>query len=157
MVRLERYDPRYTAELHALKLPDEQQEFTALPGEVLVNVAEDRQRMPVVITEGGQPVGFFVLSVGPHRDKYLPEPDPAGVALGALSVDERTQGRGIGTRAMQALPAFVRRAFPDAQHVLLVVNQRNERARRVYERAGFATVAERQGGKGPQWVMRLAL
>lgn len=157
MIRLEKYAPGHTAALLALQLPEEQQEFTALPAELLASAAGDSERVPVVISEDGQAVGLFVLSVGYHRDKYLAEPDPVGVALGALSINERTQGRGVGTRAMLALPDFVRRTFPQAQHVLLVVNQRNERARRVYERAGFTVASERQGTKGPQWVMKLAL
>lgn len=56
---------------------------------------------------------------------------------------------------MRLLPAWVVNLFPAATHVLLLVNQRNGRARGVYERVGFTTVGERQGPIGPQWLMRL--
>ncbi|WP_233218800.1 GNAT family N-acetyltransferase [Deinococcus arcticus] len=95
--------------------------------------------------------------MGAHCDKYLPQPDPGAVALSALSVDAREQGRGLGTAAMRALPSFVPRHFPQARRVVLAVNQRNPAARRTYDRAGFALLGERQGPAGPQWVMTLPL
>lgn len=121
------------------------------------DVVGNPDRLAVTILENEMPVGLFVLSVGEHRDKYLTAPDATGVALGALSVDVRYQGRGIGTRAMQQLSEFVPRHFPQARHLLLVVNQRNPGARRVYEKVGFRVLSERMGRKGAQWVMRMEL
>ena len=80
------------------------------------------------------------------------------MAIRALSIDERGQGRGIGTAAMEAVPGLVRAHFPQAEYVFLVVNARNAYARRVYEKAGYAVWSQRDGGKaGPQWVMRREL
>lgn len=80
-----------------------------------------------------------------------------GVALGGLSVDISQQGQGVGTKAMNLLGAFAPRHFRQAKHVLLVVNQRNPGAKRVYEKSGFQVTGERLGGKGPQWIMTLPL
>lgn len=157
MIRLEPYSLLHFESLQALQLAPEQAEFTALPSELLPMLAGDPERLGVTILENDVPVGLFALSVGEHRDKYLPQPDPAGVALGALSLDRRCQGRGVGTAAMRQLGDLVPRHFPSAQHVLLVVNQRNPAAKRVYEKVGFVVLHERQGLKGPQWVMQLDL
>ncbi|MFC5847474.1 GNAT family N-acetyltransferase [Deinococcus petrolearius] len=157
MVRLEALAPEHLPGLLALHLPADQLAFTSHPSEVLPRVEGDPDRRAVVITAGEQAVGLFVLSVGAHRDRYLPVPDPSGVALSSLSVDARTQGRGVGTAAMRLLPMYVPQVFSGADHVLLVVNQRNAPARRVYERVGFTVTGERQGPIGPQWLMALAL
>ena len=157
MVHLEPLSPENLPGLLDLRLSSDQLAFTSHPAEILPQVEGDPDRRAVVITEGEQVVGLFVLSVGTHRDKYLPVPDPSGVALSSLSVDSRTQGRGVGTAAMRLLPAYVPQVFPGADHVLLVVNQRNAGARRVYGRVGFAVTGEREGPVGPQWLMTLAL
>ena len=93
------------------------------------------------------------------------------MALGGLSVDISQRGQGVGTKAMNLLGAFAPRHFrrdtsaatlpprhfPQAKHVLLVVNQRNPGAKRVYEKVGFQVTGERLGAKGPQWIMTLPL
>ncbi|WP_353543632.1 GNAT family N-acetyltransferase [Deinococcus xinjiangensis] len=140
-----------------MQLAPEQAEFTALPSQLLPMLEGNPERLGVTILENDVPVGLFALSVGEHRDKYLPQPDPAGVALGALSLDRRCQGRGVGSAAMRQLSDFVPRHFPSAQHVLLVVNQRNPAAKHVYEKVGFVVLREREGLRGPQWVMQLDL
>lgn len=157
MIRLTPYNPEHLNALENLQLPAEQAEFTDLPVNVLPGVLADPDSLAVTILEDDVPVGLFALSVGQHRDKYLTAPDPAGVAVRALSVDIRTQGRGVGTGAIQLLPDFVPQHFPQARHLLLVVNQRNPRAKRVYEKVGFGVTGEREGSKGPQWIMQMAL
>ncbi|CAM3572627.1 hypothetical protein [Deinococcus frigens] len=49
---------------------------------------------------------------------------------------------------MQLVPDFVSRHLPQTRRMILVVNQRNRRARRVYERAGFTVTATREGKSG---------
>ena len=144
--------------LASLHLSAGQLQFTARPEMVLAQTQGDPQRLPMVIVDEAEVVGFFALSAGPHCDKYLSVPDPQAVALSALSVDSRRQGRGVGTAAMLALPAFLARPdvaaiFPHSLRLVLVVNQRNPAARRVYERAGFGVAGEREGRIGRQWVM----
>lgn len=153
MLRLEFLADHHLDALLALELPADQVPFTTLPAELLERARGDAHLLPVVITEGGAAIGLFALATGPHRDKYLPQPDPDAVALSSLSLDERVQGRGLGTRAVQLVPDFVRQHLPHARRVILVVNRRNERAKRVYERAGFMVTATREGRIGPQWVM----
>lgn len=155
VIRLKPYTKAHWHTLKDLQLAPEQAEFTALPSQLLPMLEGNPERLGVTILENDVPVGLFALSVGEHRDKYLPQPDPAGVALGALSLDRRCQGRGVGSAAMRQLSGFVPRHFPSAQHVLLVVNQRNPAAKHVYEKVGFVVLREREGPRGPQWVMQL--
>ena len=68
------------------------------------------------------------------------------------------QGRGIGTAALRALPAYARAQDPDAARIVLTVNIVNPIAQAVYERAGFADTGElyhggRSGRSGcsPRW------
>ncbi|WP_420595486.1 GNAT family N-acetyltransferase [Deinococcus sp.] len=157
MLGLEPYQIQYAAALAQLRMTPEQQAFTVWPADILAQIAGDPERRAVVIAESGAAVGLFVLSVGAHRDKYLTQPDPDAVALSALSIDLAAQGRGIGTRAMLTLPGFMRQHYPQAKRLVLVVNQRNGPARRLYDRSGFIVVAEREGPIGRQWVMALAL
>lgn len=157
VIRLKPYTKAHWHTLKDLQLAPEQAEFTALPSQLLPMLEGNPERLGVTILENDVPVGLFALSVGEHRDKYLPQPDPAGVALGALSLDRRCQGRGVGSAAMRQLSGFVPRHFPSAQHVLLVVNQRNPAAKHVYEKVGFVVLREREGLRGPQWVMQLDL
>lgn len=157
MIELVPFSETHRANLEQLNLPAEQEEFTDLPVNLLPKVLDDPDRLAVTLLNRGQPAGLFILSVGQHRDRYLTAPDPDGVALGGLSVDISQQGQGIGPRAMNLLPDFVPQHFPSAKHVLLVVNQRNPRAKRVYEKSGFQVTGERMGSKGPQWIMHLNL
>lgn len=158
MPTLAPYQPAHLAALSTLRLPPQQEGFTAYPADLIPVTEADPDSLGVSILDGEDVVGYFVLSRGAQSDKYLPEPDPASVAIRALSIDEGCQGRGVGTAAMAQTADFARRHFPQAEYVFLVVNQRNAHARRVYEKAGFADWFVRDGGEhGPQWVMRRSL
>lgn len=156
-VTLQPVQPGHAAALRALTLPAAQADFTTHPAELLDSVSGDPQRQLITVLRGGEVAGAFVLAVGASRDRYLTAPDPDAVALSSLSVDAAQQGRGVGTAAMRALPGLVRALYPQARRVILVVNQRNPGARRVYEKAGFQVTATREGRIGPQWVMTLPL
>ncbi len=156
-VTLQSFQPGHAAALRALTLPTAQADFTTHPAELLDSVPGDPQRQLITVLRGGEVAGAFVLAVGASRDRYLTAPDPDAVALSSLSVDAAQQGRGVGTAAMRALPGLVRALYPQARRVILVVNQRNPGARRVYEKAGFQVTATREGRIGPQWVMTLPL
>ncbi|GHG23126.1 hypothetical protein CBQ26_15570 [Deinococcus indicus] len=155
--RLVPLSAHHEAALLALTLPPEQRPFTTHPADLLPDLRGDPQRRGVTILDGDEVAGLFALSSGPHCEKCLSEPDPHAVAVSSLSIDTSRQGRGVGTAAMRQLPSLVPSLFPEARRVVLVVNQRNPAARRVYEKAGFTVTGERQGPVGAQWVMTLAL
>lgn len=157
MIELRAYQPEHLPHLLAFELPEEQQVFTSSPVQVLARVKGDANRQPVTILDGDVPVGFLLLCVGEHRDKYLQEADPAAVALTALSIDPARQGQGVGFTAMRLLPGFVQGRYPGAKRLILAVNQRNPVALRLYARAGFVISHARDGPAGPQWVMECDL
>jgi ribosomal protein S18 acetylase RimI-like enzyme len=83
-----------------------------------------------VLSEGDRTVGYFVLAWGYDlewngRDAFLTE----------LFLAEDARGRGLGAAAMALVETAARAGGAHALH--LMVRHDNERAMKVYERAGF--------------------
>jgi ribosomal protein S18 acetylase RimI-like enzyme len=78
----------------------------------------------------GAPCGFILLH-------------PRGVAgspyIASVAVEEALRGQGIGTRLLECAEAHFAGA---ARHFFLCVSSFNERARRLYDRRGYAVVGE---------------
>jgi RimJ/RimL family protein N-acetyltransferase len=134
-----------------------QERFAGRPADALAAAEADPGRRPVAIVEDGAPVGFFVLHHGTSAGELAP--DERDVLLRNFFVDAAAQGRGVASRALAALPAFVRAHRPGARRVVLTVNVRNPRAIRTYRAAGFVDTGELYlgGARGPQHVFVLAL
>jgi ribosomal protein S18 acetylase RimI-like enzyme len=114
-------------------------------------------RRPVVaLDDDGEPVGFFVLDVGPGMPAVHA---PGTVGVRGLFVDARHQRRGHGVALLRALPGFVRERYPGAQRIALTVNVDNPDAVRTYRRAGFRDTGRRYrgGSLGPQHILELDL
>lgn len=81
------------------------------------------------------------------------------LGLTGYFVDQRQQGRGIGTGGVRALRDYLRREFPDAAAVVLTVNVQNSGAVKAYRRGGFVDTGDlfHGGRSGPQHVMRMGL
>jgi ribosomal protein S18 acetylase RimI-like enzyme len=80
------------------------------------------------------------LPAGPDRLSGVAIVTRIGVGVGhiaQLAVDPSMQGRGLGASLLEAACAAAERA--DCRRVTLLVGGRNERARRLYEGAGFRT------------------
>jgi RimJ/RimL family protein N-acetyltransferase len=155
-VRLAPVGPDLRERLLVLAPHPGQERFSGRIAETLPEAEADPGRRPVAILEGADPVGFFVLHRGPAGELA---PDPGDVLMRAFLVDAAAQGRGIATRALAALPAFVAEHLPGARRVVLSVNTRNPVAVRTYRRAGFADSGAlyHGGAAGPQHVLVLAL
>lgn len=102
--------------------------------------------------ESGAVAAYYTLSATslPLSDlpadetKRLPRyPVVPAVRIGRLAVDERFQGRGLGT-AMLA-DATARACKAEIAAWMLVVDAKNERAARFYERHGFRWVGGERG------------
>lgn len=155
-IRLEFYKTEYDEGLRSYYLPDEQLQFSALPGEVLTSAAGDPHRYPVVIVADTGPVGFFVLYDG--EETVLYSDNPHTIALRAFSVNHSEQGKGYAKQGLLLLPDFARKEFPLARIIGLGVNKKNIPARNLYLKCGFEDHGRTKiGPLGPQHILTLPL
>ncbi len=139
----------------ALAPTPEQQPWSGAAVETLPAAEADPGRHPfAILDEQGRAAGFFVLDEAPS-----PADPSADLVLRAFFVDRAHQRRGLGGRALTALPDLVTRRLPHARTVVLTVNVRNQVARGLYLRHGFTDDGELYlgGSAGPQHVLRLVL
>lgn len=146
--------PQWRVAVLALAPTPEQELFSGAAAQTLPAAEADPDRYPFVILEQERPAGFFVLDRTPS-----PADSAADLVLRSFFVDRAYQRRGVGGRALAALPELVDRELPGAQSVVLTVNVRNLVARRLYLRHGFTDTDRLYlgGSAGPQHVLRLAL
>ncbi|HEY5851665.1 MAG TPA: GNAT family N-acetyltransferase [Lysobacter sp.] len=103
-------------------------------------------------------VGFYRLDFAPNAVAGRPMHAPS-VGLRAFVIDQHWQGRGLGTRAMVACCADLRRRHADRALLVLTVNCNNHAAIAAYRKAGCIDTGElHQGGSaGPQHLMIIPL
>jgi ribosomal protein S18 acetylase RimI-like enzyme len=156
-VTLAAVTPQLRAAVLALAPHPTQERFSGRAAQTLPLAERDPHRLPVAVLAGDEPVGFFVLDDGPGLVSLAS--DPRAIALRAFYIDRRHQGRGAGSAALRALPAFVRAHWPQATSVVLTVNVTNPPAIRTYQRAGFRDTGrmDLRGSEGPQHVLELDL
>ncbi|MGN1399989.1 MAG: GNAT family N-acetyltransferase [Bacillus sp. (in: firmicutes)] len=154
-VLLKLYEAKYKEEVCSYVLPLGQSEFTALPYDALERFGNHPHAVGVVILHNDEAVGFFVL----HKANDAMEDGlQHQLLIRSLSINPEYQGRGFGTRAMELLPAFVRRIYPETKELFLMVNEGNKHAQKVYEKAGYIDRGmRRMGPKGWQKVLHYAL
>ncbi len=98
-------------------------------------------------------VGMFKLDPRyPERHPFAVDSD---LVLRGVLIDARHQGRGLGTRAMAALPAYAAAQYPDKNRLVLTVNLLNPAAYASYRKAGFRDEGEifTGGSRGPQHIL----
>jgi len=107
-----------------------------------------------VITLDGRIVGFFRIDPATEERKL-----PDSLEFHDFSIDAAHQGKGLGGAFFEALKPFLAERYPAFALVGLTVNCRNDRAYRLYERAGFVDTGAlyHEGRSGPQHIMRLDL
>lgn len=156
-VTLTEVTPALRAQVMALAPLAEQEPFSGAARDTLPAAELTPGRTAIVALAEGVPFGFLMLDVGPEVQAYAPGPGVVGVR--GVYVDAASQGRGLGTAMLRALPAFARERHPGATHLALTVNTSNPRAIRAYLRAGFADTGRLYyGGRlGPQHVLEQPL
>jgi GNAT superfamily N-acetyltransferase len=149
--------PELRARVLALAPLPEQEPFSGAARDTLPVAERTPGRVPVVACADGEPFGYLMLDQGPEVAAYAPGEDVVGVR--GVYVDAASQGRGLGTAMLRALPAFAGALYPAARRLSLTVNVSNSPAVRVYLRAGFADTGRRyHGGRlGAQYVLEVAL
>ena len=156
-VTLSEVTPVLRARVLALAPLPEQEPFSGAARDTLPVAEVTPGRVGVVALLDGEPFGYLMLDVGPEVRTYAPGDGVVGVR--GVYVDAASQGRGLGTAMLRALPAFARERYPEATRLALTVNVSNLHAIRAYLRAGFVDTGRMyHGGRlGPQHVLELPL
>lgn len=153
----DQHEEQFRDQLLSFQLPAEQEQFTGLPEETLLELREDTGKAGVVIAHEERAVGFFILHTGEGISNFYQDYEGT-VLLRAFLMDYASQGRGFAKEAMALLPDFVSRHYPEARQMLLAVNERNTAASQLYLRAGFQDHGlRRSGSKGTQLILQYAL
>jgi RimJ/RimL family protein N-acetyltransferase len=152
-VELQRYKPEYFELLIEFKLPKEQEQFTALPIEML---EETPVKHPIVIVSHNEPVGFFVLHSSDRVKEYSDNTN--AMLLTAFSINHNQQGKGFAQEGMKLIQGFVNQEFPKCKEIVLAVNKRNIAAQKLYSKVGFNDTGRRRMGKiGEQLILQLSV
>lgn len=152
VISLSVYKEEHYAELVSFELPGDQKSFTSLPEEVLETALQDVNRIPVVILKDVTPIGFFVLHK--HSEYASKVGNVDAILVRAFSINFEYQGKGYAKEAMNRLPGFVHSLFSEVNEIFLAVNEKNDAARKLYEKAGFTDRGFRiEGPQGLQIIM----
>ncbi|WP_106767104.1 GNAT family N-acetyltransferase [Paenibacillus faecalis] len=152
-VEMKMFSDEHLEVLHSFELPEEQEQFTALPSEMLEG-AEGQHR--IVIVSDHEPVGFFLLHSTERVKEY--SNNPKAMLLTALSINHVKQGKGYAKQGMLLLSDFVKSEFPNCDEIVLAVNHKNLPAQRLYSRVCFVDTGKRKMGPlGEQFIMKLSL
>lgn len=100
------YEPKYHKEVEEFELSERQMIYSSLPKQVLDDALKDKDRIAnIAINQKGEVVGFFVLHQYYQHEGYdTPE---HVVYVRSLSINEKFQGNGYGTKIMMNLPNYV--------------------------------------------------
>lgn len=152
-VELVHFSKDYENELNSFELPEEQEQFTALPKKI-TEVADGQYR--IVILSEHEPVGFFLLHATVRVKEY--SDNPRAMLLTAFSINHAHQGKGNAKQGMLLLCEFVQNEFPDCNEIVLAVNHKNIPAQKLYLKVGFQDTERRKIGRiGEQYIMALSL
>ena len=101
------FEEKYREAVNEFKLSERQQIYSSLPKTVLDDALNDENRVAnIAMNQEGQVVGFFVLHQYYQHEGYdTPE---NVVYVRSLSVNEKYQGHGYGTKMMMFLPQYAR-------------------------------------------------
>ncbi|SFK69988.1 GNAT family N-acetyltransferase [Salinicoccus halodurans] len=139
------YQEEDRGNLKAFELSEKQQVYSSLPMDVLDDALKDPYRTPCVVqNEDQEIVGFFVLHKYYQHEGY--DTPHEVVYIRSLSINEKLQGRGYGTKVAMALPQYVQGKYEALDHLYLVVDAENQAAWSLYERAGFMHTATKEDG-----------
>ena len=98
----------------------------------------------------GQPVGFLQTEEVGAGHEFAPWAAPVGEswALDLLIGEATLTGWGLGPRLIQAFAEHWRARRPELRRLVIDPDERNVRARRAYEKAGFVAAGVLDEGDG---------
>lgn len=114
-------------------------------GQVLVAVAQQPANGQGSSAPGGRIVGTIMLQAWPHAGPTVLGPDEAEIR--ALAVRPEVQGGGIGELLLRRV--IERAAEIGVRHLVLCTEPEMRAAHKLYERAGFVRLHERDWSPAP--------
>jgi len=123
----------------ALRVAPGQEQFVASVEQSFRDAVIDARARPRywTVNHGDEVVGFVMISDGIPAEELASEPDLIGpYFLWRLLIDERSQRRGFGTAALDAIVAYVR-TRPGAEALYVSAGQGEGSPQPFYERYGF--------------------
>ena len=149
------YDKKYFEVLNKIRLSEEQSRFTQSPGEAIDTLSDPNRRLILILCDDVC-VGYFILhkNDGPAKFGF----DNHALLIRSLAVNPSEQGKGLAFKGMSALPKFVETHFEEINKLVLVVNNKNKPAQKLYKKLGFVEHSSIQNEvHGLQWVYCLDL
>jgi ribosomal protein S18 acetylase RimI-like enzyme len=142
---LTRFQEEHTYLIETYTLPEEQLCFTGYPAESVALCRGDSNCHAILGIEDAMLVTYFALHEKEGVRRF--SDNPAAILLRTFSTDYYHLGKGYGKEALRQLPAFVQRVFPHIDEIVLVVNEGNTIARRLYEKTGYRDTGRRMMGR----------
>ena len=145
------------AAVRDIRISVEQHEFAgAIARSIAACEAGDPAEVAgLAIRAEGEVVGWLLLKRGASAPDWV---GADAVVLSGLRIDERCQGRGLGSLALAQLPRWVASHWPGTTRLMLRVDEDNVAGIRVYKNAGWREVGERHIGRvGPERTLALLL
>ncbi|MEZ9865221.1 N-acetyltransferase family protein [Vibrio breoganii] len=152
MIEIERLNSSHIPSIKGIKLSEESIKFASTADDFLLDGSDTTHLC--VIKKEGMVVGFFKLDTA-YASTYRFCPKNS-IGLRTFALDERQQGKGLGTNTVRALSDYLASHYQSHEFVYLTVNCKNPAAIACYRKGGFEDTGELYlgGEAGPQHVMR---
>jgi RimJ/RimL family protein N-acetyltransferase len=153
-IRVVPVSPEWRDALLSLRVTEPQRDFVSDIEPSLSDAERCPGSTPMAILCGEIPVGYYRIEAH-ARSLTGRDFDRPALGLRSFFIDHRWQGRGVATRALQVLIADLDKRYPEARLLVLLVNDRNLAAVRLYLRACFVDTGElyHGGRSGPQHLL----
>jgi ribosomal protein S18 acetylase RimI-like enzyme len=134
------YDERYLEDLGKIHLTEDNKRFAGTPHDVLGTLDDPHRRMVLILNENTC-IGYFVL----HEKEGALDIgfDDKALLIRSLAVDPLVQGKGFAFQEMDMLPPFVKTHYPNINKIVLIVNEKNIPAQKLYQKVGFVEHSSR--------------
>ena len=134
-----------------IQLAEEQIKFAGIAEDFLNDKSETMHLYVIKLNQ--LVVGYFKIDIA-YSSQYEFCPEDV-IGLRSFVIDKKQQGKGIGTKAVEALLLYVKEAYGNYSAIYLTVNCQNPGAKKCYEKAGFENVDSKYlgGAAGPQYIM----
>ena len=111
------------------------------PMDALTESLHETGKHPMLIIEGNDLVGFFILQFGIGVSRYTD--NPKAVLFKAHSIDLKYQSQGYAKRSLELLPNYIREHYPEVDEIVLSVAVDNISSQMLYVRSGFLNSQKR--------------